>query len=51
MKGHERAHSKTIKKIAEDLRKTLLSTESIQQQFANYQDNIRNDTIDNLVET
>ena len=51
MKGHERAHSKTIKKIAEDMRKNLLQTESVQSEFGKYPESIRNDTVDNLVET
>lgn len=51
MKGHERAQSKNFKKIAENLKKSLLKTQSVQDQYNRLSDNIRNDAIDNLVET
>ncbi|TNV77955.1 hypothetical protein FGO68_gene5268 [Halteria grandinella] len=51
MKGHERAQSKTFKKIAENLKKSLVNTKSVQEQYGGLSENMRNEGIDNLVET
>ena len=51
MKGHERAQGKTFKKIAENLRKSLVTTKSVQEQYGGLLENMRNEGIDNLVET
>ena len=51
MKGHERAQSKNFKKISENLKKSLLKTSSVQEKYGFLAENIKNDSIDNLVET
>eukprot|EP00347_Sterkiella_histriomuscorum_P000874 403374192 len=51
MKGHEHNQSKHFKKIAENLKKNLLKTESVQEQFGGVDDKIRDIAIDNFVET
>lgn len=51
MKGHERAQSKNFKRIADNLQKSLLSTAAVQTQYNQYPESLRNDAIDNLVET
>lgn len=51
MKGHERSQSKTFKKIAENLKKSLLKTQAVQSHYSGMIDNLKNDAIDNLVET
>ncbi len=51
MKGHERSQSKNFKKIAENLKKSLLQTQAIQEHYSGMQDTVRNDAIDNFVET
>jgi|LauGreDrversion4_2_1035121.scaffolds.fasta_scaffold529798_3 hypothetical protein len=51
MKGHERAQSKTFKKIAENLKVSLLKTQAVQSHYSGMSENIKGDAIDNLVET
>ena len=51
MKGHERSQSKNFKKIAENLKKSLLKTGSVQKHYSEMPENLWNDAIDNLVET
>ena len=51
MKGHERAQSKNFKKIAENLKKSLLKTGAVQQHYSGMPEALWNDAIDNLVET
>ena len=51
MKGYERAQSKNFKNIANNLKRSLLKTESVQDQYDGLPENVRADAIDNLVET
>ncbi len=51
MKGHERAQSKTFKKIAENLRRSLLKTQAVHTQYGSLNESVGSDAIDNLVET
>ncbi|CDW91715.1 UNKNOWN [Stylonychia lemnae] len=51
MKGHEHNQSKYFKRIAENLKKNLLKTDSVQEEFGRANDKDKDMAIDNFVET
>ena len=51
MKGHEKSHSKRFKTIGEILKKSLVKTEAVREQFGSLEEKTREVAIDNFVET
>jgi len=51
IKGHEKTHSKRFKEIGDHLRKSLLKTEAVQEEFGKLDEMQKTIAINNFVET